>query len=100
MIGALDFRFVLLGYLVDILALTIFAAVSLRRPYLLLLAPVFPFMRFVDAYIFLRSIPPSSRRTHSNGSWMSPARRKRPISKITIWRHLWTTSFTTRPDIT
>ncbi len=75
-VGTLAPRFVVLGFLVPDLALTIFAAIALRRPSLLLLAPVFPFLRFVDAYVCLRSIPPSVWRTRSNGRWISPTRRK------------------------
>ena len=75
-VGTLAPRFVVLGFLVPDLALTIFAAIALRRPSLLLLAPVFPFLRLVDAYVCLRSIPPSVWRTRSNGRWISPTRRK------------------------
>jgi len=74
-IGVLSVHYVLAGlYLLDVL-LTIFVAVSMRRPRMLLLAPLFPFMRFVDSYVILKSIGASLRRSHANGSWVSPARR-------------------------
>lgn len=73
-IGTLSPHYLLLGFLVPDLALTVFAAIALRRPRLLLLAPLFPLMRFVEAYICLRTIP-MAWRIHSTGRWISPARR-------------------------
>jgi cellulose synthase/poly-beta-1,6-N-acetylglucosamine synthase-like glycosyltransferase len=75
-IGTLAPRYVLFGFLLPDLALTVFAAIVLRRPGLLLLAPLFPFMRIVEAYVCLRAIPRSALRTRSNGRWISPTRRK------------------------
>ena len=74
LVGTLGPQYVVIGFLLPDLMLTIFAAIALRRPGLLLLAPLFPLMRFVEAYICLRSIP-TARRTHSTGSWVSPTRR-------------------------
>lgn len=74
--GALDFRYVLLGVFVMDMMFTVFVAISLRRPGLLLLAPLFPFARFVDSYIILRAIVASLRPSNTNGSWVSPARRE------------------------
>ena len=75
-VGTLAPHYVVFGFLLPDLALTVFAAIALRRPGLLLLAPLFPFMRMVEAYVCLRAIPPSAWRTHSNGRWISPTRRK------------------------
>jgi cellulose synthase/poly-beta-1,6-N-acetylglucosamine synthase-like glycosyltransferase len=74
--GSMDFRYVLLGVFVVDALFTVFIAISLRRPGLLLLAPLFPFMRFIDSYIILRAIIASLRTSDSNGSWVSPARRE------------------------
>ena len=76
--GTLDLRYVLVGVLLPDLLLTVFAAVTLRRPGMLLLAPLFPFMRLVDAYVCLRSIPAAAGRASSTGRWVSPTRRKFP----------------------
>ena len=75
LVGMLGPQYVLLGFLLPDLLLTVFAAITLRRPGLLLLAPLFPAMRLVDAYVCLRSIP-TAWRTHSSGSWISPTRRQ------------------------
>jgi biofilm PGA synthesis N-glycosyltransferase PgaC len=76
--GTMDLRYVLVGVLVPDLLLTVFAAVTLRRPGLLLLAPLFLFMRLVDAYVCLRSIPSAACRASSTGRWISPTRREVP----------------------
>ncbi len=55
-------------------ALTMAAALALRRPSLLLYGVVFLVLRFVDAVAALRAIP-RAWRTTSNGQWTSPARR-------------------------
>ncbi|MDT5010633.1 MAG: poly-beta,6-N-acetyl-D-glucosamine synthase [Mycobacterium sp.] len=75
-IGTLAPYYVVFGFLLPDLALTVFAAFTLRRPGLLLVAPVFPFMRIVEAYVCLRAIPMSVSRTQSSGRWISPTRRK------------------------
>jgi hypothetical protein len=74
-VGTLGVQYVLIGVLLPDLLLTLFAAVALRRPGLLLFAPLFPAMRLVEAYICLRSIP-TAWRTHSTGTWASPTRRQ------------------------
>lgn len=73
-IGDFDFRYVLLSFFLPDFVLTVYAAISARRPVLLLLAPLFPFMRFVDSYVVLRSIW-AAWHTQSNGQWISPVRR-------------------------
>ena len=60
----------------------IFAAIALRRPGLLLMAPLFPLLRFVDAYVCLRAIPPSAWRTRADGRWTSPTRRKKESCSV------------------
>ena len=77
LVGTLGPQYVLIGFLLPDLLLTVFAAIALRRPSLLLLAPFFPAMRLVDAYVCLRSIP-TAWRTQSSGRWVSPARREGP----------------------
>jgi biofilm PGA synthesis N-glycosyltransferase PgaC len=77
LVGTLGPQYVLIGFLVPDLLLTVFAAIALRRGSLLLLAPLFPAMRIVDAYVCLRSIA-TAWRTHSSGVWISPARREGP----------------------
>jgi poly-beta-1,6-N-acetyl-D-glucosamine synthase len=84
-VGTLGAQYVLIGVLLPDVLLTMFAAVALRRPGLLLFAPLFPAMRLVEAYICLRSIP-TAWRTHSTGSWVSPTRRQAP-SDSTRGRH-------------
>jgi poly-beta-1,6-N-acetyl-D-glucosamine synthase len=81
-IGTLAPHYVVFGFLLPDLALTVFAAFTLRRPGLLLLSPLFPFMRIVEAYVCLRAILPSAWRTHSSGRWISPTRRKTTSSSI------------------
>jgi cellulose synthase/poly-beta-1,6-N-acetylglucosamine synthase-like glycosyltransferase len=75
-IGTLAPRYVVFGFLLPDLTLTVFAAIALRRPGLMLLAPLFPLMRLIDAYVCLRAIPPSAWRANSSGRWISPTRRK------------------------
>ena len=74
-IGTLSPHFVLVGFLLPDLLLTVFAAIALRRPGLLLLGTLFPIMRFVDAWVCLRAIPPTRWRANSTGRWISPTRR-------------------------
>lgn len=75
-VGTMNLWYVLLGFTVPDLVLTVFAAIALRRPTLLLLAPLFPIMRLVEAWICLRAIPPTAWRANSSGRWISPTRRK------------------------
>ncbi len=73
-VGTLTPKLVFIGFLVPDLLLTVFAAIALRRPSLLALAPLFPLMRFVEAYLNLRCIF-AAWRTTSSGRWVSPTRR-------------------------
>jgi poly-beta-1,6-N-acetyl-D-glucosamine synthase len=73
-LGTLDFRYVLAGFFLPDMLLTVYATISSRRPVLLLLAPLFPFMRFIDSYVVLRSIW-AAWHTTSTGQWTSPVRR-------------------------
>jgi glycosyltransferase involved in cell wall biosynthesis len=74
LVGTLRPQDIAIGVLVPDLVVTAFAVIVLRRPSLLLLAPFLPVLRFVDAYVSLRSIP-TALRTRSNGRWISPIRR-------------------------
>jgi biofilm PGA synthesis N-glycosyltransferase PgaC len=73
-LGTLNYYYILLGFFGPDLLLTTYAVISTRRPSLLLLSPFFPFMRFIDSYITIRSIW-AAFHTHSDGSWVSPVRR-------------------------
>jgi biofilm PGA synthesis N-glycosyltransferase PgaC len=84
-IGTLDLRYILLAIFLPDILLTIYAVISTRRPGLFLLAPLFPFMRFIDSYIVLKSIW-GAWHTHSNGQWISPVRRNAD-SPSTSGRH-------------
>jgi biofilm PGA synthesis N-glycosyltransferase PgaC len=75
LVGTLGPQYVVLGFLLPDLLLTVFATIALRRPSLLLFAPLFPLLRLVEAYICLRSIP-MALRTRSSGAWVSPTRRE------------------------
>ncbi|MBV9352273.1 MAG: glycosyltransferase family 2 protein [Mycobacterium sp.] len=74
-------QYVLIGFVLRDLLLSVFVAIALRWAGLLLLAPLFPFMRFIEVYICLRSIP-TAWRTRSSGSWVSPTRREAPSPSI------------------
>ena len=74
-LGTLGPQYVLIGFLLPDIALTVFAALALRRPGLLAFAPLFPLMRFVEAYICLRCVR-LAWRTASTGQWVSPTRRE------------------------
>lgn len=65
---------VLLALLLPDLALTVFAALVLKRPGLLLLAPFFPLVRAADAWICLSTMVRSGG-AKADGRWVSPARR-------------------------
>jgi hypothetical protein len=81
--------YVLIGFLLPDMLLTIFAAIMLRRPGMLLLIGIFPALRFLEAYICLRCIP-RAWRTQSSGRWVSPTRlavqpgRPRTTERATI----------------
>jgi biofilm PGA synthesis N-glycosyltransferase PgaC len=75
LVGTLGPQYVLIGFLLPDVLMTVFASIALRRPSLLLLSPLLPAMRLLDAYVCLRSIP-TALRTRSSGSWVSPTRRE------------------------
>ncbi|WP_231391716.1 glycosyltransferase family 2 protein [Arthrobacter sp. 35W] len=72
--GVLRPQDVLIGVFIPDLVLTLLAVVSLRKPGLLLYAPLFPFMRIVDAVLCMRALSEAFSAS-SSGAWTSPARR-------------------------
>lgn len=72
--GLLRPQDVLLGVFVPDLLLTVIAALSLRSPGFLLMAPLFPLMRILDAGICLMMLPRAFSAA-SSGVWTSPVRR-------------------------
>jgi len=74
-IGTLTPWQVMIGFIVPDMCLTVFAAIALRRPNLLLLAPLFPIMRFVESYVCMRSLAAARWGADSTGQWISPTRR-------------------------
>jgi len=72
--GLLRPQDILLGVFIPDFLLTLMAAVSVRKPLYLLMAPFFPFMRIVDAFVCLRALP-MAFSAKSNGVWVSPVRR-------------------------
>lgn len=72
--GILPPQALLLGFLLPDLALTGFAAIARRSPRFLLYAPVFPFLRVLDAVLCLRVLPRAFGH-RSTGAWVSPTRR-------------------------
>ncbi|MGK3647704.1 glycosyltransferase family 2 protein [Pseudarthrobacter enclensis] len=72
--GVLRPQDLLLGVLLPDFLLTVLAAVSLRKPGILLLAPLFPLMRILDAFLCLQVLPKAFSAA-STGTWVSPARR-------------------------
>lgn len=86
-VGTLTPNLVLLGFLIPDMMLTLLAAIALRRPGMVILAPLLPVLRLVDAYICLRTIP-AAYRLNSSGRWVSPSRREsqeNPGSGATVW---------------
>ena len=65
-----------LGIYLPDFVLTLIAVVALRRPSLLLWAPLFPLIRIVDAGVCLSTLPLA--KSGSTGRWTSPTRRKLP----------------------
>jgi biofilm PGA synthesis N-glycosyltransferase PgaC len=63
-----------LGVLIPDFTLTVIAAIALRRPAILLMAPFFPFMRILDSVICLMVLP-RAYSAESSGVWVSPMRR-------------------------
>ena len=90
-LGTLDFRYVLIGFFGPDVLLTLYAVVSTRRLTLLLLAPLFPFMRFLDCYVILRSVW-AAWHTQSTGQWVSPERRTIESPSASGRHHLHRTS--------
>lgn len=68
---------VAVGVLLPDLVLTLIAAIALRRPGMIALAPLFPLLRLVEAFLCLRCLP-TALRTRSDGKWISPSRRAAP----------------------
>ncbi|RQN02269.1 glycosyltransferase family 2 protein [Aeromicrobium camelliae] len=68
----------LLGVLVVDAVATIYVAALVRRPSMVLLAPVFPLVRVLDAALCLRALVHATTR-RSTGVWSSPARRIEPV---------------------
>ena len=65
----------MLGVLVPDYLLTILAAVLSRRPMYLLLGPLFPALRMLDAWLCLRAMAHAYLRRRTDGRWTSPSRR-------------------------
>jgi cellulose synthase/poly-beta-1,6-N-acetylglucosamine synthase-like glycosyltransferase len=72
--GVLRPQDVLIGVFLPDFFLTVLAAVSMRKPRLLLMAPLFPLMRILDAIICLQVLP-RAYSASSSGVWVSPVRR-------------------------
>ncbi|MDM4763270.1 glycosyltransferase family 2 protein [Galbitalea sp. SE-J8] len=62
------------GVLAPDLVLTLWLAVAMRRPVVLLFGLVFPFIRMLDAAMCLRAVARAFRRG-ATGVWVSPVRR-------------------------
>jgi biofilm PGA synthesis N-glycosyltransferase PgaC len=73
-VGTLHPQYVLIGFILPDVLLTVFAAIALQRPGMVLLAPLFPALRLAEAYVCLRTLP-TAWRTRSSGKWVSPVRR-------------------------
>lgn len=72
--GILRPQDLLLGVFIPDLLLTLLAVVSVRKPLYLLMAPFFPLLRIVDAFVCLRALK-AAFVSKSSGVWVSPARR-------------------------
>ncbi|TPW98380.1 glycosyltransferase family 2 protein, partial [Schumannella luteola] len=66
---------VVLGVLVPDYLLSVMAAVLARRPAYLVMGPVFPVLRMLDAWLCLRAMADAFLRRRVDGRWASPARR-------------------------
>ena len=71
---------VFLAFIAVDLALTAVTAIIERRPSLFLYAPVFPFIRILDAFLFMAAFM-KSLSVKSDGRWISPERRFDSIHK-------------------
>ncbi|MHC6220037.1 glycosyltransferase family 2 protein [Arthrobacter sp. MMS24-S77] len=80
--GVLRPQDVLIGVFLPDFFLTILAAITMRSPRLLLMAPLFPLMRILDAIICLQVLP-RAYSARSSGVWVSPVRRiQRPSQEM------------------
>ncbi|MCX2747683.1 glycosyltransferase family 2 protein [Arthrobacter sp. MI7-26] len=80
--GVLRPQDVLIGVFLPDFFLTVLAAVSMRSPRFLLMAPLFPLMRILDAVICLQVLP-RAYSSRSSGVWVSPVRRiQRPSREV------------------
>ena len=66
---------ILAGVLLPDYLLSVLAAVLARRPVYLLLGPLFPALRTLDAWLCLRAMFEAFLRTRADGRWTSPERR-------------------------
>ncbi|WNG92963.1 glycosyltransferase [Mycobacterium sp. ITM-2016-00318] len=85
-LGTLSLWHVMIGFFVPDMTLTVYAAITARRPSLLLLIPFFPFMRFIDSVVVIKSMWAAFHVKGSNGSWVSPVRRE-TVASNTIGKH-------------
>lgn len=68
----------LVGVLLVDLVATIYVAMLVRRPSMVLLAPAFTLVRVLDAVLCLRALVHATTR-RSSGVWSSPVRRIEPV---------------------
>ena len=73
--GAVPPVAVVAGVLVPDYLLSVMAAVLARRPAYLVLGPVFPALRMLDAWLCLRAMSDAFLRRRTDGRWVSPERR-------------------------
>lgn len=73
--GVLPPLAIVAGVLVPDYLLSILAAVLSRRPVYLLMGPVFPLLRMLDAWLCLRAMADAFSRRRVDGRWASPERR-------------------------
>lgn len=73
--GVLPPLAVVAGVLVPDYLLSVLAAVLARRPVYLVLGPVFPALRMLDAWLCLRAMADAFLRRQTDGRWASPERR-------------------------
>lgn len=72
--GVLRPQDLLLGVFIPDFILTVLALISVRKPMYLLMAPFFPLMRIVDAFLCLKALA-AAFSSKSTGVWSSPQRR-------------------------
>ncbi|RLV55685.1 glycosyltransferase family 2 protein [Aeromicrobium phragmitis] len=78
--GGLPVAAALIGVVVVDLVATIYVAVLVRRPGMLILAPAFTLVRVLDAVLCLRALAHAVTR-HSSGVWSSPTRRAETVGQ-------------------